>query len=125
MIASPEIEAQGLQAYERALAYERLRTWRLPAIYVACTVVPLVCGVALWWMEHPYWALSQIAFALFFVGSAYFHWRKLATEYAANVLLLAELEKTYGHDLPWIKMEKHFAELRQLESDIAREKAPR
>ena len=123
MKATPEIEAQGLRAYERVHAYEHLRKWRLPLTYFACILVPLVCGSTFWWQSHPYWALSQVFFALFFVACIYFHSRKLATEYAANQTILADLRKTYGDDLPWVRMEKHFDELRQLEAEIAQERA--
>jgi hypothetical protein len=35
--------------------------------------------------------------------------------------LLATLESEYGDDLPWIQVEKHFAELEKLKREMAAE----
>ena len=114
-----EIAERGLKAYEQARAFERLRTWRLPVVYGAATVAPLLLA---WWAGRS----GQVAIAHMGVGFTVFifvlvvmQWRRLLRQYAENRALLAELEAKYGAALPWVQVEQHFAALEELKREIA------
>jgi signal transduction histidine kinase len=114
MALNSDDEARGMKAYEQARAYERLRSWRLPLSFVLFAMVPALSGA---WM----WSIGQtsLAWLNFFaaVGLAWmgrFQWKQLRARHARNLRLLAELEAEYGDQLPWIQVEKHFAELEKL-----------
>ncbi len=68
-------------------------------------------------------ALFNFLITILFAGFSGWHWYRLKTRYAKNLQLLTEMEKTHGDQLPWIKMENHFAQLEQLKRDLAQEKA--
>ena len=121
MKAPPKIEAEGLRAYDQVCAFERLRRRRLPVIYCTITLLILICGFALMSIDYPVWASTCLVLAIFFSGMAWFSWRKLTQRYEKNLGFLAELESTYGDDLPWIEVEKHFAALEQLKSNLEEE----
>ena len=120
--APPKIETEGLRAYDQVCAFERLRRRRLPVIYCGITLLIVICGFALMIVDLPVWALVCLVLAIFFSVMAWFNWRKLTQNYAKNLAFLAELENTYGDELPWIEVEKHFAALEQLKSNLEEEK---
>ena len=47
---TPQIETEGLRAYEQARAFERLRSWRLPLSYVVFPLIPMLIGIGMWQM---------------------------------------------------------------------------
>jgi len=121
MKLTPEIEAKGLRAYEQVCAFERLRAWRLPLSYVVFTLIPVVIGMVMLKRGFTTWAdLNFLAGAVLLVG-AWFHWRHLCVRYVKNQHLLAELEQAYGEQLPWVLVEKHFAELAKLKRELEEE----
>jgi hypothetical protein len=122
MKAPPKIEAEGLRAYDQVCAFERLRRRRLPVIYCGITLLIVICGFALMIIDRPVWALICLMLAIFFSGVSWLNWRKLTRGYAKNLEFLAELESAYGDELPWIAVEKHFAALEQLKSNLEEEK---
>lgn len=122
MKAPPQIEAQGLRAYDQVCAFERLQGRRLPVIYCGITLLIVICGFALMIIDLPVWALICLVLAIFFSVMAWFNWRKLKRGYAKNLAFLAELESTYGDELPWLEVEKHLAALEQLKSNLEEEK---
>jgi ABC-type bacteriocin/lantibiotic exporter with double-glycine peptidase domain len=122
MKAPPQVEAEGLRIYDKACAFERLRRRRLPAIYCGVTLLIVMSGFALMFINRPLWALLCLVLAVFFSGMAWLNWRKLMRGYAKNLEILTELENTYGEDLPWIQVEKHLAALEQLKSNLEEEK---
>ena len=117
----PDVEREGLKAYEQAAAFERLRGWRLGLSYAVFTLIPLLNGVLMWKMGHATMAVLNVLAALFFVAGCWFHWRGLRVRYAKNLALLAELEGVYGDKLPWIEVERHFAAVEELRRELARE----
>jgi hypothetical protein len=125
MKPTAEIEAKGTQAYEQARAFERLRTWRLPVTYIVFPILPLIIGVVVLEMGHETMAMLQFGVAILFAIGAWFQWRRLLTRYARNVELLAELEREYGDQLPWIQVENYFAELEDLRREMEEERARR
>ena len=120
---TPEIEAQGLRAYEQARAFERIRAWRLPVSYSVPPVAFTALGVAALLTHHP--MLSAVAFGLtpLVVVRMWLEWKRLLRLYGENLALLARLESTYGDALPWVQVEQHFAALEELKREIAEEKA--
>jgi hypothetical protein len=121
MSLSPEIEARGLKAYEQVRAFERLRTWRLPVSYAFFILLPVVIGIAAWVEGHMTLASANMGGAIFLSVASWLHWQRLKVWYRANVELLAELERIHGDQLPWIQVEKHFAALEKLKSELAEE----
>jgi hypothetical protein len=119
MNPTPEIEAQGLKAYEQARAFERLRSWRLPLSFVIFSLLPLMSGLWLWRMGYPTLASLDCLGAVFLAAAGWFHWRRLCASYAKNLELLAELKAKFGDRLPWIQVENHFAALHQLQRELA------
>ena len=122
MKPSPEIEVKGLKAYEQAGAFERLRTWRLPLSYIVFVLIPLVNGIVLLKHGHAAMAWRNLGCALLFSFFTWWHWLRLKMRYAQNLQLLAELERLYGDQLSWVKMEKHFAELEELQRELEEER---
>jgi hypothetical protein len=123
MKPTPEIEAQGLRAYEQARAFERIRTWRLPVVYTAIPLFVALYGVATWKTGHPNIAELSWLLAVLLAGAVCLKWNNLRSQYARNVKLLAEMERTYGDKLPWIQVERHMAAVDELQRDIAAKKA--
>jgi len=121
MKLTPEIEAKGLRAYEQARAFERMRTWRLPLGYVLLLLMPVVTAFSLLKIGHTSMAEFNFAVVLVLVVVEVRTWRRLKVRYAENLRLLAELERTYGDELPWIQVEKHLAALDQLKRELAEE----
>lgn len=119
-----EMEARGLKAYEQARAFEKMRTWRLPLIYIVAPVVPAVLGAALWHMGYPALCAAGAAFAAFIALRVWMEWKRLNRQYVDNVALLAKLEATYGDALSWVQVERHFAALEDLKREIAEGQRP-
>jgi hypothetical protein len=122
MKLTPQVESEGLRAYEQVRAFERLRSWRLPLCYLVFSMIPMMTGTGLLKMGHTTLGELHLVTALFFVAGSCFHWHWLLKRYAKNLQLLAELEKVYGDQLPWVQVEKHFAALDRLKRDLEREK---
>ena len=118
----PKIEAEGLRAFDQVCAFERLKRRRLPVIYCAFTLMIVLGGFAMLMMDDPVWALLCLLSAIGFSLGAWLNWKKLTQLYAKNIALLAELENTYGDQLPWVQVENHFAALEQLKRDLEQEK---
>ena len=121
MKASPEIETKGLQAYERARAFESLQRKRLPLLYGGFTILLLTCAGLLLRLDHALAATFFLLLAIAFPVLAWLHWRRMGAHHAENLLLLAELENVYGEDLPWIQVERHFAALERLQAELKQE----
>jgi hypothetical protein len=119
---TPEIEAQGLRAYEQVLAFERLRTWRLPLVYGAAAVAPLFLAYSAWRSNDGGIAFMGVGFSAFVLFLVVLQWRRLLRQYAENRALLEKLESTYGDALPWVQVEQHFAVLEELKREIAEER---
>jgi hypothetical protein len=114
MTLTSEIEARGMKAYEQARAFERLRSWRLPLSYAVFALVPALSGAWMWAMGHTTMAGFNFLAVVFLAWIGRSHWKMLRASYAENLRLLAELEKTYGDELQWVQVEKHFAALEVL-----------
>jgi hypothetical protein len=118
----PEMESDGLRAYEEARAFESLRRKRLPLVYTGLTLLLLLAGSVMWEVGHPDIAGIGLVTALLFAVLARFTWQNLRIRYARNLNLLAELEGRYGEQVPWLQVERHLAALNQLQADLAKEK---
>jgi hypothetical protein len=114
MALTSEDEARGMRAYEQARAFERLRSWRLPLTYVVFALVPALSGAWMWAIGHTTLAGLNFLVAVFLAWMGRFQWKQLRARHARNLRLLAELKAEYGDELPWIQVEKHFAELEVL-----------
>ena len=121
MKLSPDDEARGLKAYEQVRAYERLRSWRLPATFVIFALIPALSGAWMWSIGHMILAWINLAVAVFLAWIGRFQWKQLRARHARNLRLLAQLEADHGDDLPWIQVEKHFAKLEKLKREMAAE----
>jgi len=121
MNLTPEDEARGLKAYEQVLAFERLRSWRLPVSFAICALVPAVSGVWMWALGHSILAALNLTIALFLAWMGWFQWKRLLARHARNQRLLAQMKTEHGDALPWIRMENHFAELERLKRELAEE----
>jgi hypothetical protein len=121
---TPEIEAQGLRAYEQTLAFERLRTWRLPLVYGGAAVAPLFLGYSAWHSGDEGIAAMGVGVSAFILFLVVMQWRRLLRQYAENRALLEKLESAYGDALPWVQVERHFAALEELKREIAEERQP-
>jgi hypothetical protein len=119
MALTPEIEARGMKAYEQARAFERLRSWRLPLSYSVLALVPALVGALAWKVGHTTMAGFNFLVTVVLAWMLWSHWKTLCARYAENLQLLDGLEKTYGHELPWIQVENHFAELEKLKRAMA------
>jgi len=105
-----------MKAYEQARAFERLRSWRLPLTFAVFALVPALSGIWMWVIGHTVLAGFNFAAAIFLAWMGRFQWKQLRARHARNLRLLAEMEAEYGDQLPWIQVEKHFAELEKLKS---------
>ncbi|HEV3270663.1 MAG TPA: hypothetical protein VGZ93_00610 [Candidatus Methylacidiphilales bacterium] len=121
MALSPDMEARGMRAYEQARAYERLRSWRLPLSFVVFALIPAVGGAWMWATGHTVMAWLYFFAAIFLAWAGWFQWRQLGARHARNLRLLAELKAEYGDELPWVRVENHFAELEKLRREMAEE----
>ena len=121
MALTPEIEAGGLKAYEQARAFERLRSWRLPVWYALFPLVQALMSIALWVTGRTMMAGVGFLVAVLLTWLMWWQWKMLCARHAGNLRLLVELEKTYGDELPWVKIENHFAELEKLKKDCGRQ----
>ena len=122
MKLTPQVESEGLRAYERVRAFERLRSWRLPLSYLIFSMIPMVTGVGFLKMGHTTIGELHLVTALFFMAASFFHWHWLLKRYVKNLQLLAAQEQVYGDQLPWVRVEKHLAALDRLKRDLEREK---
>lgn len=107
-----------MKAYEQARAYENLRTWKLPLAYAVFVLIPVIFGCAAWHLGHDEIAEAQGIVAVFFVVVSYVQWRRLRVRHAGNVELLAEMEASYGDQLPWVQVDRHFAELEKVRREV-------
>ena len=121
---TPEIEAQGLKAYEQARAFERIRAWRLPVTYSVPSVLLMLLGVAAWMTHHLFLSAAAFGLAPLVAVRMWFEWRRWLRLYGENLALLTRLESTYGDALPWVQVEQHFAALEELKREIAEEQQP-
>ena len=119
---TPEIEAQGLKAYEQSRAFERIRVWRLPVTFVVPPVILILVGVMAWHQGYMWLCAVALSLALFAAVRLWLQWKRLLRLYGENLALLARLESTYGDTLPWVQVEQHFAALEELKREIAEEK---
>jgi hypothetical protein len=121
MKLAPDIETNGLRAYEQARAFERMRTWRLPASYLLFFLIPVITVIFAWKIGHMILAEFSLVMAVFLAVVSWLHWQRLQLRYSQNLGLLADLERTYGDELPWIQVEKHMAALDELKRELAEE----
>ena len=64
----------------------------------------------------------RLGFFLAWMGR--FQWRQLQARYGRNLRLLAQLKAgAWGRRLPWIQVEKHFAELEKLKREMLENRA--
>jgi len=119
MNLTPETEARGMKAYEQMLAFERLRSWRLPLTFVFFPLMGFFAGALLWATHHETLAWLNFIIAAFLAWLARFQWKQLVARHARNQRLLAELRAEHGEKLPWVQVEKHFAALEELKREIA------
>jgi signal transduction histidine kinase len=118
MALSPDMEARGMKAYEQARAFERLRTWRLPLTFIVFALVPALSGAWMWALGHTLMAWLNFGAALFLAWMGQFQWKQLRARHAQNLRLLAELKAEYGDELPWVRVENHFAALEKLKREM-------
>ena len=123
MKSNAETEAKGLKAYEQARAFERVRSWRLPLAYAIFPVLVVISGILSFETGHTPLAVLQFVLALVFSLGLWGNWIRLRARYAENLRLLTELEDTYGDQLPWVQMERHFAALDELKRELAEEES--
>jgi hypothetical protein len=122
MKLTPQVETEGLRAYEQARAFERLREWRLPVSYGIFVAIPILCGLVALRFGRVEMGILQFGAAILFAVIAWFQWRRLKRRYAKNFALVLDLERTYGDQLPWVQVENHFAALEKLQQELAGEK---
>jgi hypothetical protein len=116
---TPEIEAQGLKAYEQARAFERIRAWRLPVTFTVPPIILVLVGAMAWHQGYLWLCAVSLSLALFAAVRLWLQWKRLLRLYGENLALLARLESTYGDALPWVQVEQHFAALEELKREIA------
>ncbi len=121
MKPSPDVEANGLRAYEQVRAFERLRTWRLPVTLALFPTLAAATTIALACTGHGQFAVGDAAVTTLLAWLAMHQWTHLRRRHDANVKLLRALEAEFGDALPWVQMEQHFAKLADLREDLARE----
>jgi hypothetical protein len=111
----PEIEKEGWLAYEQARAFENLRRKRVPEIYagifVIVTVATLVIAVT---NPRSLVAVGGFGVAVIYTAVGWLKWSSLRMRHTHNLRRLAELEKEYGMNLPWLEVERHLAALAEL-----------
>jgi ABC-type bacteriocin/lantibiotic exporter with double-glycine peptidase domain len=118
----PQVETEGLRAYEQARAFEGLQRRRLPLLYCAMTLLFVISGGAMLAWDRPYGAIMALVMAVVYPVLALFNWRRLRKRHEKNQHLLADLEARYGEQLPWLQVERHLAALQQLQDELAQEK---
>jgi len=108
-----------MRAYEQVLAFERLRTWRLPLTFSIFVLIPALTGAWLWSIGHFAMGWLNFIVAMLLAWMGRFQWKQLVARHARNLRLLAELKAEYGEQLPWVQVEEHFAKLEELKREIA------
>ncbi len=73
-------------------------------------------------VHHPLPGLLAFALTALLSIGAWKHWRELQARYERNRQRLAELEREYGEDLPWLQMERHMAALKELQRELEEER---
>ena len=119
MPLSPDDEAQGLKAYEQALAFQRLQSWRLPVTLTIFPLCALAVGFWTWALGLHLLALANFGIGVFLAWMGRFQWKQLRARHARNLRLLARLEEEHGAALPWRQVESHFAALEKLKRELA------
>lgn len=122
MKLTPELEAQGLRAYEAAGAFEQLRRRRWPLIYCGLLMMWLMFTLVAIRVEHPGLCAANLLGIGVIAFVSWRHWMGLKEQYGKNLQLLAKLERSYGDQLPWVRVENHFAALEKLKRELAEEK---
>lgn len=117
MKPTPEIEAQGLKAYEKVAAFEQLRRRRLPLFYAGMATIWIIGGLWAFGIAHSLYTASILAAGILFIVGTRVHWLRLKDDYQRNLTLVNELERTYGEALSWVQVEKHFAELEKIQRE--------
>ena len=117
MKPTPEVEAQGLKAYERVCAFEQLRRRRLPLFYAAVSTVWIVIGLWAWGRVHNTYTVLNLIVGIVFAVGCWLHWLKLKHNYLRNLDTVNGLERTYGDALSWVQVEKHFAEIEKIQQE--------
>jgi hypothetical protein len=117
MKPTPEIEAQGLRAYEKVSAFEQLQRRRLPLFYAIMATVWIIGGLWAFGIAHSTYTASILVAGILFTVGTRVHWLRLRDDYERNLTLVNELERTYGEALSWVQVEKHFAELEKIQQE--------
>ena len=105
----------------RPAAFEALQERHLPWIYAGFALAMGVMGGKIFLLGHETMAAFLVMGGILFGFWTHRHWQDQKRRYAENVKLLTDLEGTYGDDLPWIQVEKHFEALAKLEEELAEE----
>jgi hypothetical protein len=121
MKLTPEIETQGMRAYEQVCAFEALQRRGLPHIYAGFAGLLVASGLVAFRKGYPSVAAGLLAGAVLFGIWTWLDWHRQKARYAKNLKLVAELEEAYGDQLPWIQVENHFAELERLQREMEEE----
>ncbi len=121
MALSAEDEQWGLRAYEQARAFERMRSWRLPVALTLFPCAALVVGFWTWALGHHLLGAANLGIGVFLAWMGRFQWKQLGARHARNLRLLAQMKEEHGDELPWLRMEKHFAALEKLKRELAEE----
>ena len=108
-----------MKAYEQVLAFERLRSWRLPLTFIVFALVPALSGAWMWSLGYTTLAWLNFAAAVFLAWMGRFQWKQLQARHARNLRLLAAMKEEHGDQLPWVQVENHFAELERLKREIS------
>ncbi len=122
MKLTPELETKGLRAYEQVRAFEALERRGLPWIYAVFTIILVLMGGVMLRIHQPTLGVAFVICAGCFMLGSSLSWRRERRRYGENLVILAEMERTYGDQLPWVQVEKHFAELDQLKRDLEEER---
>ncbi len=114
-----EVAERGLRAYEQARAFERMRTWRLPVVYGAATVVPLM-------LAYSAWRSGQIAIAnmgVDFASSSSCSWCSSGGACCGSTRRTSRCSPSWKPSsatrCPGVQVEEHFAALEELKREIA------
>ena len=122
MKPEPEMEARGLKAYEQVCAFEALRRKKLPLIYAGFTALTAAVGALLVVFQQASLGVCVLICAACFGLGSNWNWSRQRMRYEANLIVVNDMEKTYGDELPWVKVEKHFEALAKLQRELAMEK---
>ena len=120
----PQLELDGLQAYEQVRAFEGVRRQRLPWIYGGSTLLLLIYGALALDLHHSGLAVVSFVIAALCLGWAGWSARRLRLRYEKNLRFLAELQSQYGESLPWLEVERHLAALEQLQWELKQDSLP-